>query len=69
MCDKSSSSHERKVQGYLKPKTHVLFEGFVTVNEVSDSAAINMIVKDYFHRITEDQKNAYLSAAKKKNTY
>jgi hypothetical protein len=64
MAEKSSS-HERKVQGYLKPKTHALFIGFVEINDVSESSAINMILKDYFNRLPERERLEFLNKAKK----
>lgn len=69
MCDNKSSSHARAVKGYLKPKTHSLFEGFVAANEVSESTALNMIVKDFFSRLPENQKVDYLSRARTKHSF
>jgi hypothetical protein len=66
MCDKSSS-HLRKVQGYLKPKLHPLFEGFVNANEVSESTALNMIVRDFFNRVPERERMDYLRRSRDKN--
>lgn len=59
----------RKVQGYLKPKNHVLFEGYVKTNQVSESAAINMIVKDFFSRVPEKDRVEYMSKARSEKTY
>lgn len=57
--------HNRSVKGYLKPKTHLLFKGFVNENQISESAAINMIVKDFFSRVPDDKKIGYLTQQKK----
>ena len=60
-----SSSNDRKVQGYLKPKTHALFSGFVELNQVSESSAVNMILKDYFNRLPERERLEFLNKSKK----
>jgi len=59
-----SRKHENKVCGYLKPKNEALFKGFVSVNEVSQSEAVNIIVKDFFSRLPDNQKLDYLSKAR-----
>jgi len=59
-----SRKHENKVCGYLKPKNEALFKGFVSVNEVSQSEAVNIIVKDFFSRLPDNQKLDYLSRAR-----
>lgn len=59
----------RKVQGYLKPKNHVLFDGFVKTNQVSESAAINMIVKDFFSRTSDRERAEYINRAKGSKSY
>ena len=56
--------HNNKVCGYLKPKNEALFKGFVAVNEVSQSEAVNIIVKDFFTRLPDNQKMDYLSKAR-----
>jgi hypothetical protein len=61
--------HENKVCGYLKPKQDALFKGFTTANEMGQSEAINMIVKDFFARVPPEQRVDYLSRARSKNTY
>jgi hypothetical protein len=66
MCDKSSS-HLRKVQGYLKPKLHPLFQGYAKTNEVSESTALNIIVRDFFNRVPERDRMEYLRRGKDKN--
>lgn len=65
MSEKNNIQH-RAVKGYLKPKTLTLFRGFVCENQISESAAINMIVKDFFSRIPDEKKNSYLSCHSKK---
>jgi hypothetical protein len=66
MCDKSSS-HLRKVQGYLKPKLYPLFQGYAKTNEVSESTALNIIVRDFFNRVPERDRMEYLRRGKDKN--
>lgn len=57
--------HLNKVCGYLKPKNEALFKGFVGVNELGQSEAINIIIKDFFQRISESDKFRYLNAKRK----
>lgn len=56
--------HTNKVCGYLKPKNDALFKGFVSVNELGVSEAINIIFKDYFQRISEADKFKYFKKCK-----
>jgi hypothetical protein len=56
--------HPNKICGYLKPKNDALFKGFVSVNELGISEAINIILKDYFQRIPECDKFKYLNKSK-----
>jgi hypothetical protein len=56
--------HNNKICGYLKPKNDALFKGFVSANEVSQSEAVNIIVKDFFTRLPDSQKLDYLSRAR-----
>jgi hypothetical protein len=58
--------HPNKVCGYLKPKNEALFKGFIGVNELGVSEAINIIMKDYFQRIPEGDKHRYITT---KNIY
>jgi len=41
-------THPNKVCGYLKPKNEAQFKQFVRANDVSESAAVNMIMKEFF---------------------
>ena len=59
MSDKRN--HPNKVCGYLKPKNDALFKGFVSVNKVGQSEAINIILKDYFQRLSETDKMKYIT--------
>lgn len=59
MSDKRN--HPNKVCGYLKPKNDALFKGFVSVNKVGQSEAINIILKDYFQRLSETEKMNYIA--------
>ena len=57
--------HTNKVYGYLKPKNEAYFKGFVGVNDLGVSEAINIIFKDYFQRINESDKTKYLNCKKR----
>jgi len=70
MCDtEKSTSQDRRVVSYLKPQNYQLVEGFVKANDVSESAAINMIVRDFFNRLPDHQKADYLSRARTQRDY
>jgi hypothetical protein len=62
----NSSSHQRAVKSYLKPKTDVLFRAYVEREELSESEAINMMVNHFFTHLTTQQRLSYLSRGKKK---
>ena len=62
MSDKRK--HTNKVCGYLKPKQEALFKGYVELNEVTQSEAINIMVKDFFQRLPNEQRINYLSGAR-----
>lgn len=69
MCEEKNKTQSRAVKAYLKPKNHILFDGFVDATGVSESAAINMIVKDFFSRLPETQRSEYMVRMKSKNSY
>jgi hypothetical protein len=60
-------SHPNKVCGYLKPKNEALFKGYVEINSMGQSEAINIIFKDFFQRIPESDKWTYLNNGKRKD--
>lgn len=66
MCKKeeAGSIQDRRVAGYLKPKIHPLFEGFAKANEISESTALNIIVRDFFSRMPEKDRMDYLRRGK-----
>jgi hypothetical protein len=57
-------THPNKICGYLKPKNDALFKGFVSLNEIGQSEAINIIFKDYFQRISEEMKLKLIAISK-----
>jgi hypothetical protein len=68
MC-KKSISNERKVQGYLKPKTYANFKAFVQAEEMSDSEGVNHILTTFFNSLTPAQKQSYLHKARGLNQF
>ena len=64
-----STSHQRRVVTYLRPKNEILVKSFADVNEISLSETINICVKDFFQRLPAEQKIDYLSKAKTRNDY
>jgi hypothetical protein len=58
-------NHPNKVCGYLKPKNDALFRGFVSVNKLGVSEAVNIILKDFFQRVDEGDKTKYLNNRRK----
>jgi hypothetical protein len=57
--------HPNKVCGYLKPKNEALFKGYIAVNELGVSEGINIILKDFFSRLPENEKVKYLNKKNK----
>lgn len=64
-----SSSHERKVQAYLKPKNHAIFKAYVEVEEMTESECVNHIMNSFFNHMSPQQKQIYLSKAKSINSF
>lgn len=68
MCKKSSSL-DRRVQAYLKPKTFNNIKAFATAEDMSDSEAVNHIVTAFFNSLSPEQKQAYLHKARAINNF
>ena len=64
-----SSSHERRVVSYLKPKNHAIFKAYTVVEEMKESECVNHILNSFFNMMSPEQKQAYLSRARNKNTF
>jgi hypothetical protein len=64
-----SSSHQRRVVTYLRPKNEILVKSFAEINEISLSETINICVKDFFQRLPAEQKIDYFNKAKGKNSF
>lgn len=62
---KQSSSNERKVQGYLKPKNYTIFKAYVTVEELTDSEGVNVVMNEFFNKMSPEQKQSYLSRSRR----
>lgn len=63
----NKSTLERKVQSYLDPRIHLLFEAYLAFNtDESESSAINTIVRHFFTTLPPAQVAKYLQAAKSK---
>lgn len=63
----ASSSHERKVQGYLKPTYHTFITNYAKVFDLTESQAVGQAVKalqdslpqEIKQRIASNPKNGY----------
>lgn len=60
-----NSRNKRRVTAYLKPSVNQFFNNYVSSNDVSDSYAINIIIKDFFSKLSEEQKKYYSSFSNK----
>ncbi len=60
-----NSRNKRRVTAYLKPSVNHFFNNYVSSNEVSDSYAINIIIKDFFAKLSEEQKRYYSNFSNK----
>jgi len=64
-----SSSHDRKVQSYLKPKNHTIFKAYVKVEELTESEGVNVIMNEFFNKMSPEQKQSYLSRSRSLNDF
>lgn len=62
-----SSAIDRVVHSYLKPGAFSIFNAYANVNEMSKSEAMNVIVQDFFGRMSIEEKQKLLN--KSKNSY
>lgn len=68
MAEKSSS-HERRVVSYLKPKNLTNFKAFVAAEDISESEGVNYILTRFFNLMSPEQKQSYLSRSRSKNSF
>jgi hypothetical protein len=61
-----SSSTERKVQGYLKPCSHIFFVKYVELYGMTESQAVNQAVKALQDTLPKEIKDRIV---KGKNSY
>lgn len=52
----ASSSHERKVDGYLKPSNFSFLNNYAEVNKISQSKAVNEAVKALKEKVESSKK-------------
>lgn len=64
-----SSSHERRVVSYLRPKNHNIFKAYAKAEEMNDSEAVNHIINNFFARLSPEQKQSYLAKAANINKF
>jgi hypothetical protein len=65
--NKKSVSLERRMQTYPPPKYHTLAVAFAKTNEMRESEAVSFIIKDFFDRMPESERQRILHLSK--NTY
>ena len=59
-----SSSHNRSVKGYLKPKIFTLFQGYVAKEGISESETLNIMATYFFQQLSERQRLQLIRAAR-----
>ena len=60
---------KKKVTAYLSRKVELLFTAYVDSNEVTESAAINDILRHYFTTIPQREMMSHISKAHNKPHY
>lgn len=61
-----SSSQQRRVTGYLKPRINTMFKTYVKANETTESEAINDIMRHFFTTAQPAQMNVWIRKAQDK---
>jgi hypothetical protein len=64
-----SSSLDRRVQAYLPPKYHQLFTSLTQTNEMGESEMVNVIVREYFDKMPDHERQRLLLKRHSKNSY
>lgn len=62
----NSSSQQRRVTGYLKPRIITMFKAYVVANETTESEAINDILRHFFTTAQPTQMNTWIRKAQEK---
>ncbi len=62
----NSSSHDRRVTSYLKPRIDTMFKTYCTANDVKESEAINDIMRHFFTTTQPTQMNVWIRKAQEK---
>ena len=63
----NSSSHDRMVKSYLKPRIYTMFKTYCIANETSASEAINDIMRHFFTSTQPSQMNSWIRKEQSKN--
>ena len=61
----TTSSVERKVQTYLKPRYHDFVCMYATAEEMSQSEAIKTMVKSFYDNMTDSERQAIAQRAQR----
>jgi len=62
----NSSSQQRRVTGYLKPRIIKMFKAYVAANETTESEAVNDILRHFFTTAQPAQMNVWIRKAQEK---
>lgn len=57
-----SSSHNRRVVSYLRPKAHFFITNMAKVEDISVSEIINIALEQYFKQLPETKRQQYLAS-------
>lgn len=65
---KPSVATERRLVTYPPPKFHSLTEAFAIANEMPSSKAVAFIIKDFFDRMSEQERQRILQVASNRSS-
>lgn len=56
-------------KAYLKPTNKVLVSGYSKANDISKSSAVNIMVRDFFSKLPDNQRAYYLNIGMNSDSY
>lgn len=63
-AQKSNPALERRLQAYPPPKYHLLTKAYAQVNEMKDSETVSFIIKDFFDRMPEQERQRLIDKSR-----
>jgi hypothetical protein len=57
-----STSHERSIKGYLRPKHYSVIMGMCKAEHISMSKVLNIVCSEYVNKLDETKRTDYLKS-------